>query len=53
MNLEPPFSVFTNRDVDVGEEITISYLDHTKPRPMRQVDMRKIRKEPAREGSGM
>jgi hypothetical protein len=33
-------SVFANRDVDVGEEITISYLDHTKPRVIRQVDMR-------------
>jgi hypothetical protein len=25
-------SVFANREVDVGEEITISYSDHTKPR---------------------
>jgi hypothetical protein len=33
-------SVFANRDVDVGEEITISYSDHTKPRVMRQVDMK-------------
>jgi hypothetical protein len=33
-------SVFANRDVDVGEEITISYLDHTQPRVIRQVDMR-------------
>jgi hypothetical protein len=33
-------SVFANRDVDVGEEITISYTDHTKPRVMRQVDTR-------------
>jgi len=33
-------SVFANRDVNVGEEITISYSDYTKPRVMRQVDMR-------------
>jgi SET domain len=33
-------SVFANRDVDIGEEITISYLDYIKPRVIRQVDIR-------------
>jgi hypothetical protein len=27
--------VFTNRDIDVGKEITISYSDYTKPRAIR------------------
>ena len=33
-------SVVANRDIDAGAEITISYIDHCKPRVQRQVALR-------------